>query len=267
MKKLIEVKDLSVKYSSKNTVFGKMNKHFTAVENVSLNLFEGEVLGIVGESGSGKSTVARCLLNIINSVDTSSIVKGSISYNGKEILGLKGKDLKEIRKKIQGVFQDPDSSLNDFYTAGEIAEEPLKYLTSFSKTERLKIVKEVFAKCGLNESDINKYPNEFSAGQKQRICTARALVVKPEILVADEPLSSLDISIQAQLLNLFLDLKEEYNLSIIFITHDLNIVKFFCDRVIVMKDGIIVEQGSAKDVLSNPQNDYTRNLLEANISL
>ncbi len=267
MKKLIEVKNLSVKYSSKKTVFGKMQKHFTAVENVSFTLFEGEVLGIVGESGSGKSTVARCLLNIIKNVDSSSIVNGSITYKDKELLGLKDKELKEIRKKIQGVFQDPDSSLNDVYTAGEIVEEPLKYLTGFSKTERGILVKKVFVNCGLNEKDTDKYPNEFSAGQKQRVCVARALVTEPEILIADEPLSSLDISIQAQIINLFLDLKEKYNLSIIFITHDLNIVKVFCDRVIVMKDGKIVEQGSTADVISNPENEYTRSLFQSNISV
>lgn len=267
MKKLIEVKDLSVKYSSKKTVFGKMQNHISAVENVSFTFFEGEVLGIVGESGSGKSTVARCLLNIIKNVDSTSIVNGSISYKDKELLGLKDKELKEIRKIIQGIFQDPDSSLNEIYTAGEIVEEPLKYLTNYSKPERGKLAKEMFVKCGLNENDTSKYPNEFSAGQKQRICAARALVTKPEILIADEPLSSLDISIQAQILNLLLDLKEQYNLSIIFITHDLNIVKAFCDRVIIMKEGKIVEQGKTADVISNPKSEYTRTLFMSNITL
>jgi ABC-type oligopeptide transport system ATPase subunit len=129
------------------------------------------------------------------------------------------------------------------------------------------LIKDVFVKCGLNENDANKYPNEFSAGQKQRICAARALVTEPEILIADEPLSSLDISIQAQIINLFLDLKDKYNLSIIFITHDLNIVKVFCDRVIVMKDGNVVEQGSTEDVISNPKSEYTRSLFLSNISV
>lgn len=267
MKKLIEVKDLSVKYSSRKKFFGRIQNHNTAVENINFTFFEGELLGIVGESGSGKSTVARCLLNIIKNVDSSSVINGSISYKGKEFLGLKGKDLKEIRKKIQGIFQDPDSSLNDVYTAGEIVEEPLKHLTDFPKTVRLKMVKDIFDKCGLNVNDINKYPNEFSAGQKQRICVARALVTEPEILIADEPLSSLDISIQAQILNLFLDLKEQYSLSIIYITHDLNIVKAFCDRVIIMKDGRIVEQGTMTDVMLNPKSDYTQTLFMANIKL
>lgn len=267
MEKLIEVKDLSVKYSSKTTVLGKKQKHLTAVENVSFEFFEGEVLGIVGESGSGKSTAARCLLNIIKDVDRQAQVTGNILYKGKELTGKKHKDLKPIRKKIQGIFQDPDSSLNGIYTAGEIIEEPLKYLTGFTKTERDTLVRDVMIKCGLSDSDASKYPSEFSAGQKQRICIARALVTKPEILIADEPLSSLDISIQGQIINLLMDLKEEYGLSIIFITHDLNIVKVFCDRVIVMKDGRIVEEGKTDEVAANPKEEYTKMLFEANISI
>ena len=156
--------------------------------------------------------------------------------------------------------------MNQRLTAGKIVEEPLLNLTDFSKEVREEKIKEVLKKCGLSEEDINKYPGEFSAGQKQRICIARALVTEPEILIADEPLSSLDISIQAQILNLLVDLKEKYNLSIIFITHDLNIVKVFCDRLIVMKEGKIVEQGITSDVLSNPKNEYTRTLLLSNIS-
>lgn len=267
MEKMIEVKDLSVRYSSKTRILGKKEARMTAVENVRFDFYKGEVLGIVGESGSGKSTVARCLLNIIMDVDKGAHTEGSIKYNGKELTGIKHKDLKPIRKKIQGIFQDPDSSLNQIYTAGEIIGEPLKYLTDFNKTEREAITKDVMVKCGLSNDDAEKYPSEFSAGQKQRICIARALVTKPEILIADEPLSSLDISIQAQIINLLMDLKEEYGLSIIFITHDLNIVKVLCDRVIVMKDGKIVEQGDTKEVVSCPKNDYTRMLFEANIGI
>lgn len=267
MEKLIEVKNLTVKYSSKTRILGKKEVHLTAVEDVSFEFYKGEVLGIVGESGSGKSTVARCLLNIIKDVDTGARLEGSIKYNGKELTGLKHKDLKPIRKKIQGIFQDPDSSLNEIYTAGEIIEEPLKYLTEFTKAERDTLVRDVMIKCGLSESEAIKYPSEFSAGQKQRICIARALVTKPEILIADEPLSSLDISIQGQIINLLMDLKEEYGLSIIFITHDLNIVKVFFDRVIVMKDGKIVEEGNTTDVISKPKNEYTRSLFLSNISV
>jgi ABC-type oligopeptide transport system ATPase subunit len=270
MNKLFEIKDLSVKYSSKKKVFSNNENYVNAVESVSFDFIKGEVLGIVGESGSGKSTVSRCLLSIIKHIDKSSLVSGNVVYNegtkSIDLLKTKGKELKQVRKKIQGVFQDPDSSMNQRLTAGKIIEEPLLNLTDLTKQEREAKIKDVLQKCGLSEEDINKYPNEFSAGQKQRICIARALVVEPEILIADEPLSSLDISIQAQILNLFADLKEKYNLSIVFITHDLNIVKVFCDRLIVMKDGKIVEQGNTENVLSNPKNDYTRTLLLSNIS-
>lgn len=235
MNKLIEVKDLTVRYSSKQKIFGRKKIHITAAANISFDLYKGEVLGIVGESGSGKSTVARCLLNIIKSVDRDSHVSGSIIYEGRDLLKANRGEGKEIRKKIQGVFQDPDSSLNGVYTAGEIVEEPLKYLTGLKKQEREKRAREMMTKCGFNESDYDKYPAEFSAGQKQRICIARALVTEPEVLIADEPLSSLDISIQGQIINLLLDLKEKYNLSIVFITHDLNVVRVFCNRVIEME--------------------------------
>jgi peptide/nickel transport system ATP-binding protein/oligopeptide transport system ATP-binding protein len=270
MNKLIEIKNLSVKYSSKKKVFSNNEKYVNAVEAVNFDFVKGEVLGIVGESGSGKSTVSRCLLSIIKHIDKSSLIRGSILYNdgnkSLDLLKVKGNELIQVRKKIQGVFQDPDSSMNQRLTAGKIIEEPLLNLTDLTKQEREEKIKYVLQKCGLSEEDINKYPNEFSAGQKQRICIARALVVEPEILIADEPLSSLDISIQAQILNLFVDLKEKYNLSIVFITHDLNIVKVFCDRIIVMNDGKIVEQGNTSEVLLNPKNEYTRNLFLSNIS-
>jgi len=266
MNKLIEIKELSVKYSSKKKVFGYKEKYINAVEGISFDFMKGEVLGVVGESGSGKSTVSRCLLSIIKNIDKSSVVDGSIIYNDSvDLLKAKGKELKSVRKNIQGVFQDPDSSMNQRLTAGKIIEEPLLNLTDFSKSVREEKIKDVLQKCGLSEEDINKYPNEFSAGQKQRICIARAIVIEPEILIADEPLSSLDISIQAQIINLLIDLKEKYNLSIIFITHDLNVVKVFCDRLIVMKDGKIVEQGKTEEVVSNPKEEYTRSLFSSNI--
>lgn len=271
MNKLFEIKDLSVKYSSTKKVFGSRQKYADAVEGVNFDFHKGEVLGIVGESGSGKSTVSRCLLSLIKHIDKSSLVSGSVVYNGEgksvDLLKANGKELKQIRKKIQGVFQDPDSSMNQRLTAGKIIEEPLLNLTDLNKQQREEKIKAVLQKCGLNEEDINKYPNEFSAGQKQRICIARAIVVEPEILIADEPLSSLDISIQAQILNLFADLKEKYNLSIIFITHDLNIVKVFCDRLIVMQNGKIVEQGITSEVLANPKDEYTKTLFMSNITL
>ncbi len=271
MNKLFEIINLSVKYSSKKKVFSNNEKYVNAVEGVSFNFIKGEVLGIVGESGSGKSTVSRCLLSLIKHIDKSSLVSGSIVYNdGSKLIDLlkaKGNELKQIRKKIQGVFQDPDSSMSQRLSAGKIIEEPLLNLTNFSKEVREEKIKDVLQKCGLSEDDINKYPNEFSAGQKQRICIARAIVIEPEILIADEPLSSLDISIQAQILNLFVDLKEKYNLSIVFITHDLNIVKIFCDRLIVMQNGKIVEQGITSDVLANPKDEYTKTLFTSNITL
>jgi oligopeptide transport system ATP-binding protein len=271
MNKLFEIKDLSVKYSSKKKVFSNNEKYVNAVEGVSFDFVKGEVLGIVGESGSGKSTVSRCLLSLIKHIDKSSLANGSVTYNDGDksidLLKSKGKELKQVRKKIQGVFQDPDSSMNQRLTAGKIIEEPLLNLTDFSKEVREEKIKAVLQKCGLSEDDINKYPSEFSAGQKQRICIARAIVVEPEVLIADEPLSSLDISIQAQILNLFADLKEKYNLSIIFITHDLNIVKVFCDRIIVMQNGKIVEQGITSEVLANPKDDYTKTLFTSNITL
>jgi len=236
-------------------------KHFPgtrAVDTVSFNVFPGETLGIVGESGSGKTTLARAVLELIPPD------AGRICFKNEEISRISKEKLKALRKHLQIIFQDPYSSLNPRLTAGAAILEPMKvhHLHGNDKTRKLKVM-ELLEKVGLQPEHFNRYPHEFSGGQRQRICIARALAVEPRLLICDESVSALDVSVQAQVLNLLNDLKKELGLTYIFISHDLSVVRYMADRIIVMKNGRIIETGDADKIFTNPQTAYTSSLIEA----
>jgi len=236
--------------------FGKLNRAVTAVKEVSLDLRRGETLGIVGESGSGKSTLARCIIRLIESDS------GSIFLDGVDLSKLKRSEIRPLRTKIQMVFQDPYGSLNPRIKVGDIiAQGPITQ--GFSKGEADHRAQELMSIVGLDERAFNRYPHEFSGGQRQRIGIARSLALKPEILIADEPVSALDVSIQAQILNLLDKIRTQMNLAMIFITHDLRVAAQVCDRVAVMQQGEIVEIGATNTLFGSPKHNYTKALLDA----
>jgi peptide/nickel transport system ATP-binding protein len=256
--KIIEVKNLSVQFPATKKLFGKVTSWITAVDNVSFDVYEGETLGLVGESGCGKTTLGRALLRL---VEPSS---GEIFYRKGNILRMSQKEFRPLRKKMQIVFQDPYSSLNPRLMIGDALVEPLKvHNIGRNYRERRDYVMNMLEKVGLNHEHFYRYPHEFSGGQRQRICIARALILNPEFLICDESVSALDVSVQAQVLNLLNDLKKEFNLTIIFISHDLSVVKFMSDRMIVMNKGRIQEMGDADEIYRNPASEYTRNLIRS----
>ncbi len=255
---LLEVKNLTTQFPIKGGIFGRTVDYFKAVNDVSFSIKKGKTLGLVGESGCGKTTLGRSILRLI---EPST---GSIIYNGRDITHVYAEELRLLRRKMQIIFQDPYSSLNPRMTISEILTEPLNiHHIGNSKRERLDMAKELFTKVGLNLSQLNRYPHEFSGGQRQRICIARALMLRPEFIVCDESVSALDVSIQAQVLNLLLDLQEEFHLTYIFISHDLSVVNFIADDVGVMNAGRIIEMDKASNIYKNPKEDYTRALLSA----
>ena len=229
-----------------------------AVSDVSFSLQKGSIVGLVGESGSGKTTLGRCILRLI---EPSS---GSVKLEGKNLLELSNKKLREIRKRMQIIFQDPFSSLNPRMRIKDIIAEGIKVHDKLSsENERFNRVAELMEEVGLQSDQMSRYPHEFSGGQRQRVGIARALAVNPEFIVADESVSALDVSVQAQILNLMLSLRDKHNLTILFIAHDLSVVEYLCDQVVVLYLGKVVESGNAKDVYSNPQHPYTRALMSA----
>ena len=254
---LAEVKSLTVLFPTRKNILGKVLSHYKAVDNVSFTIYKGETLGLVGESGCGKTTLGRTLLRLIEPSN------GNIIYNNTDITRYDKKGLKGFRKEVQLVFQDPFSSLNPRITIGEAIEEPMKILMAKSKAERKRSVKELLEKVKLSSSYTSRYPHEFSGGQRQRIVIARALALNPGFLVCDESVSALDVSVQAQVLYLLNDLKKEFGLTMLFISHDLSVVRYMCDRIMVMHKGKIVESGIAEEVYENPKMDYTKELLEA----
>lgn len=255
---LLEVKNLVTQFPIKGGFFGGTVDHFKAVNDVSFTLKKGQTLGLVGESGCGKTTLGRSILRL---VEPSS---GNIIYNGKDITHVYAEELRLLRRKMQIIFQDPYSSLNPRMTISEILMEPLNiHKIGSSKQERLDMAKELFEKVDLKVSQLNRYPHEFSGGQRQRICIARALMLRPEFVVCDESVSALDVSIQAQVLNLLLDLQQEFGLTYLFISHDLSVVNFIANEVGVMNAGKIVEMGKANEIYKNPKEEYTRALLSA----
>ena len=247
---LLEAKNVSV-------TFGSGATKVEAVKNVSLTLRAGEPIGIVGESGSGKSTLARSLLQL------QAIDQGELRFKGQDITSLNKMDGKALKRSIQMVFQDPYASLNPRMKIEEILEEGLViHDLGNKKTRQLKVC-DMIKKVGLNVADLNKYPHQFSGGQRQRIGIARALIVDPELVICDEPVSALDVSIQAQILLLLKDLQKELGLSYLFISHDLRVVRHMADKIVVMHQGKIVEQGSSKVIYEKPKANYTRELLNA----
>lgn len=258
---MLSVRQLTKIYEIKKSFFSLKPTIVVALNNVSFDLSSDETLGVVGESGSGKSTLARCIL-LLERPDS-----GEITFRGKNILSLKKDDVKALRKEIQIVFQDPYSSLNPRMRVQEIISEPIKSFNIETEDDLKESVRKLLNAVGLDETFLYKYPHEMSGGQRQRVAIARALSVKPSLLVADEPLSSLDVSVQAQILSLFLKIKETERLSIIFISHDLNVVRFISERIMVMYRGNVVELGSSEEIFSGPLHPYTRMLLSESPSL
>jgi len=255
---LMSVRDLEVTYALEKNIFGKTTKELKAVDGFSFDIFEGETLGLVGESGCGKSTLGRTLLRLL---DHSS---GTITYRGHNLDKLSHSEQHELRRKVQIVFQDPYSSLNPRITIGEAILEPLRchHLYS-SSSERRERVMQLMKQVGLEPEWYNRYPHEFSGGQRQRVCLARALILEPELVVCDESVSALDVSVQAQVLNLLNELKETYGYTYLFITHDLSVVKFLSDRIMVMEKGRLVETAPSDELFAHPQHPYTQRLLSA----
>jgi peptide/nickel transport system ATP-binding protein len=255
---LLKVRDWNVRFPLKKTLFGKVTQELKAVDNISFDIYRGETLGLVGESGCGKTTLGRSLLQLI---EHSS---GTVEYNGKPLDKLSSKELRHLRTKMQIVFQDPYSSLNPRITIGEAIAEPLRSHRMYSgESERREAVEHLLEEVGLDRDTYNRYPHEFSGGQRQRVCIARALIVKPELVICDESVSALDVSVQAQVLNLLNDLKRKYGYTYLFITHDLSVVKFFSDRIMVMEKGRMVELADADELYSHPQQEYTKRLIDA----
>lgn len=247
---LIEVKNLKKEFHLRK---GNL---LTALKSVSFEIFKGETFGLVGESGCGKSTLARCLLCLEKPTD------GEILFEGQNLLTLSRSKLFQFRQKAQMIFQDPYTALNPRMTAEDIISEPLHIHRIYSE-ESKKMILNLFDRVGLSRASKGRYPHEFSGGQRQRIVIARALTLKPQLLICDEPMSALDVSVQAQIANLFKDLQKEFNLTYLFISHDLAMVNYMCDRVAVMLSGSFVEIASTSELFHNPIHEYTKELISA----
>ena len=256
MENLFEIKDLHLVYTSTKKVSGKREKIY-ALNGLDLNVKNGEILAIAGESGCGKSTLARALMLL------EKPSEGEILYNDENISDFHCNKLREFRQSVQMIFQNPYSSLNPKMKIKEILAEPLIINTDFNSEKQNEIILEKINQVGLDKSVLEKYPHEFSGGQRQRIAIARALVLNPSCLIADEPVSALDVSIQAQIINLLKELKQNLNLTIIFISHDLRVIKYLADRTAVMYLGEIVELAPTKEIFENPYHPYTKALLNS----
>ena len=257
MTSFVEVLDLKKHFAVRRGIWQRQVGAVHAVDDVNFQLDRGKTLGLVGESGCGKTTVARMVVQLLRPT------QGQVLFKGKDLVSMKGSELREIRPKIQMIFQDPYASLNPRMTVGRLIEEPLIEHTDMSRSDRHERVLELTQVVGLDPSSVERYPHEFSGGQRQRIGVARALALQPELLVCDEPVSALDLSIQAQIINLLEDIQDKFNLTYLFISHDLGIIKHICDTVAVMYLGKIVETGSAQEVYGDPQHPYTEALLSS----
>lgn len=255
---ILEIKNLSKFYNTSKNLFVK-NKGFQALEKISLKLYEGETLGLIGESGSGKTSLSNAILKI------HEFEEGEILFNGIDISNIKDKALLRFRKNVQIVFQDPYASLNPLQNIYQIISEPLKFHKMCSKDKVYHKCKELINDVGLSENFLEHYPHELSGGQRQRVCIARAISVNPQILICDESVSALDVSIQATVLNLLNKLKQKYNFTYIFISHDLSVVKYMSDKILVLYNGKVVEYEDADLLFKHPQDDYTKKLIKASL--
>ncbi len=254
---ILEVRHLRKTFPLKKTMMGKVTKELVAVDDISFKLMPGETLGIVGESGCGKTTAGRAILKL------HQPTAGQIIFNGEDITNYDSKQMRDIRKQMQIIFQDPYSSLPPRSTVGGILSEPVEVHKIVPKSEIKDYVLELMDKCGLRDYYYERYPHEFSGGQRQRICIARALSVNPKLVICDEPVSALVVSIQAQIINLLKDLQRQMNLAYVFISHDLSVVKFISDKIGVMYLGSMMEFGTKEAIFSNPLHPYTKALFSA----
>ncbi len=255
---ILRVDNLNVQYSRSHGIFNRNKTNFKAVNHVNFKVRKGETLGLVGESGSGKSTIGKAILNLVK------VNSGSIKYEDIELTALQDKEWRPLRKDLQIVFQDPYSALNPKQIAGEALVEPMRIHNILNNDkQRKEFAIQLLETVGLSVEHFGRYPHQFSGGQRQRICIARALSLKPKFIVCDEPVSALDVSIQAQILNLLQELKEKFSLSYLFISHDLSVINFISDRILVLKNGEIVEEGSCEEIIHRPKTDYTKSLLAA----
>lgn len=255
---VLEIHDLKTYFPIKKGMFGRTKDWVKAVDGVSFNVYPGETLGLVGESGCGKTTLGRTILRLIDPTE------GSIKFKGRDITTLTQKELRELRKDIQIIFQDPYSSLNPRITIGEAIMEPMKVhgILENDAARKARVV-ELLERVNMQAEHFNRYPHEFSGGQRQRICVARALALRPQFIICDESVSALDVSVQAQVLNLLNELRNEFNFTYIFISHDLSVVKFMSDRMVVMNAGKVEEMGFADEIYNNPKSEYTQKLISS----
>ena len=254
---ILEVRHLRKTFPLKKTMLGKVTKELVAVDDISFKLMPGETLGIVGESGCGKTTAGRAILKLHQPTG------GQIIFNGEDITHYNSKQMRPIRKQMQIIFQDPYSSLPPRSTVGGILSEPVQVHKIVPQAQVKEYVLDLMEKCGLRDYYYERYPHEFSGGQRQRICIARALSVNPKLVICDEPVSALDVSIQAQIINLLKDLQKQMNLAYVFISHDLSVVKFISDKIGVMYLGAMMEFGTKEDIFRNPLHPYTKALFSA----
>lgn len=254
MDNLLEIKNLTVEYKS---IKNEEASTVTAVKNVSLNIKQGEIYALAGESGCGKSTLSKAVTKLVKPKS------GEILFEGKNIFEQTKEEKKLYPTNVQMVFQNPYSSLNPKMKIGETLQEPLDINTNFSKSRKKAVVRDVLEEVGLTEDILTRYPHEFSGGQRQRIAIARALILNPKLLIADEPVSALDASIQAQIINLMKELKKERNLTILFISHDLSVIKYLADRVGIMYFGELIEENTTSAIFNYPKENYTKMLLNS----
>lgn len=254
---ILEVNDLKIHYPIKGGLFRRTVGHVKAVDGVSIKLEKGQTYGLVGESGSGKTTTGRSVIGL------NSITSGSIEFEGQDITkGLKQSTF-DLRRDVQMIFQDPYSSLNQKKRIIDLIAEPIRNFEKLSKVEEKKRVLNLLEQVGLNPESIYKYPHQFSGGQRQRIGIARAIALNPKLIIADEPVSALDVSVQAQVLNFLQEIQSKLDLTYLFISHDLGIIKHICDKIGIMYKGRLVEEGTSEDIFNNPQHIYTKRLIAA----
>lgn len=257
MEPLLEVRGLKKYFQIATGALNRTKQFVRSVDGIDLTVYAGETLGIVGESGCGKSTTGRAILRL------QEPTAGEVIFAGKDLAKLKKEEMRQTRREIQMVFQDPFASLNPRKTIKQILMEPLRVHNIGTKAERVRAVEKMIEIVGLQKEHLHRHPHHFSGGQRQRIGIARALILNPKLIIADEPVSALDVSIQSQILNLIKDLKREYNLTLLFISHDLSVVKHICDRIAVMYLGKIVEIGTKQEIFTEPKHPYTQALLSA----